>query len=85
VTPTPARVGTTREGVVYELFWTCLPSPAFTPADVLDLYLHRGGFETVLSDEDKEQDARPLVLLHRLWSGVLADPFAVDMEPPLFH
>jgi hypothetical protein len=42
--------------VVYELFWTCLPSSAFTPADVLDLYLHRGGFETVLSDEDKEQD-----------------------------
>jgi hypothetical protein len=56
VTSTPARVGTTRQGVVYELFWTCLPSSAFTPADVLDLYLHRGGFETVLSDEDKEQD-----------------------------
>jgi hypothetical protein len=55
-TGTPARIGTTREGMVYELFWTCLPSSAFTPADVLDLYLHRGGFETVLSDEDKEQD-----------------------------
>lgn len=52
----PARIGTTREGVVYELFWTCLSPSAFTPADVLDLYLHRGGFETVLSDEDKEQD-----------------------------
>jgi hypothetical protein len=49
-------MGTTREGVVYELFFTCLPPSAFTPADVLDLYLHRGGFETVLSDEDKEQD-----------------------------
>ncbi len=54
---TPARIGTTRDGVVYELFFTCLPPAAFSPADVLDLYLHRGGFETVLSDEDKEQDA----------------------------
>ena len=26
-----------------------------TPADVLDLYLHRGSFETVLADEDEEQ------------------------------
>jgi hypothetical protein len=55
-TSTPARVGTTREGLVYELFFTCLPPSAFTPSDVLDLYLHRGGFETVLSDEDQEQD-----------------------------
>src|SRR5438046_1181647 len=47
-TSTPARVGTTREGVVYELFFTCLPPSAFTPSDVLDLYLRRGGFETVL-------------------------------------
>lgn len=55
-TATPARIGTTRDSVVYELFFTCLPPTAFTPADVLDLYFHRGGFETVLSDEDKEQD-----------------------------
>jgi hypothetical protein len=55
-TSTPARVGTTREGVVYELFFTCLPPSAFTPSDVLDLYLRRGGFEAVLSDEDQEQD-----------------------------
>ncbi len=55
-TSTPARIGTTREGRVYELFFTCSPPSAFTPSDVLDLYLHRGGFETVLSDEDKEQD-----------------------------
>lgn len=54
---TPARIGTTRDGAVYELFFTCLSPSAFPPADVLDLYLHRGGFETVLSDEDKEQDA----------------------------
>lgn len=56
VAATPARIGTTRDGVVYELFFTCLPPSAFTPSDVLDLYLRRGGFETVLSDEDKEQD-----------------------------
>jgi hypothetical protein len=53
---TAARIGITRDGVVYELFFTALPQRAFTPADVLDQYLHRGGFETVLSDEDKEQD-----------------------------
>jgi hypothetical protein len=41
---------------VYELFFTCLSPSAFMLSDVLDLYLHRGGFETVLSDEDQEQD-----------------------------
>ena len=30
---------------------------AFTASDVLDLYLHRGSFETHLSDEDEEQNA----------------------------
>jgi hypothetical protein len=55
-TSTPARVGITREGFVYELFFTRLPQSAFTPADVLDLYQHRGAFEIVLCDEDKEQD-----------------------------
>jgi len=53
--PTKAPVGTTRSEVVYELFYTVLPPGAFTPADVVALYLHRGAFETVLSDEDKEQ------------------------------
>src|SRR2546421_3661847 len=43
-------VGTVRKGVVYDQFFTTLPSPALTPADVLDLDLHRGSFETVLSD-----------------------------------
>ncbi len=38
----PARIGTTRDGVVYELFFTCLPPSAFTPADVLDLYAAPG-------------------------------------------
>ena len=53
---TPAPVGTTREEIVYELFFTALPQVAFTAADVVTLYLHRGAFETVLADEDQEQD-----------------------------
>jgi hypothetical protein len=55
-TATPAPIGTTRGEVVYELFYTALPQGAFTPADVVDLYLHRGAFECVLSDEDQEQE-----------------------------
>src|SRR6266700_3866208 len=50
-------VGTQRDGMVYELFMSTLPSPAFTASDVLDLYLHRGSFETVLADEDDEQES----------------------------
>lgn len=49
-------VGVTREGVVYQLFFTNLPQHAFTAADVIEVYLHRGAFESVLSDEDLEQD-----------------------------
>jgi hypothetical protein len=51
-----APIGVTRDGGVYELFFTALPPSAFTPADVVALYLHRGAFETVLADEDREQD-----------------------------
>ncbi len=51
-----SRVGVTRSGVVYELFLTDLPQNAFTAADVVSLYLHRGAFENALSDEDAEQD-----------------------------
>jgi hypothetical protein len=51
-----SRVGVTRSGVVYELFLTDLPQSAFTAADVVSLYLHRGAFETALWDEDVEQD-----------------------------
>src|SRR2546430_17617787 len=32
------------------------PRRAFTASDVLDLYIHRGSFEAVLADEDKEQE-----------------------------
>jgi hypothetical protein len=55
-TATAAPIGVTRDQRVYELFLTALPQGAFTPADVLALYCHRGAFETVLSDEDKEQN-----------------------------
>jgi len=48
--------GVVRKETVYELFYTPLPPHAFTPSDVLQIYLHRGSFETVLSDEDQEQD-----------------------------
>ena len=51
-----SSVGVTRAGVVYELFFTNLPSHAFTASDVVELYLHRGAFEPVLSDEDQEID-----------------------------
>lgn len=54
--PTKSRVGVEREGLVYELFLTNLPQGAFTAADVVVLYLHRGAFENALSDEDQEQD-----------------------------
>ena len=51
-----SRVGLTRSGIVYELFLTNLPQSAFTAADVVALYLHRGAFENALADEDLEQD-----------------------------
>jgi hypothetical protein len=54
---TASPIGVTREGVVYELFFTALPALGFTAPDVVKLYLHRGSFETVLADEDREQDS----------------------------
>jgi hypothetical protein len=54
---TASPIGVTRAGVVYELFFTALPACGFTAADVVKLYLHRGSFETVLADEDREQDS----------------------------
>ena len=55
-TVTPSPVGTTRDGLVYELFFTSLPPSTFRSADIVQLYLHRGSFESVLADEDQEQD-----------------------------
>src|SRR5713226_3172292 len=54
---TASPIGVTRDGVVYELFFTALPASGFTAADVVKLCLHRGSFETVLADEDREQDS----------------------------
>ncbi|MFL5661939.1 MAG: hypothetical protein ACJ8BW_11395 [Ktedonobacteraceae bacterium] len=56
-TESAPAIGVERDGTVYELFVSTLPLPAFTASDVLDLYLHRGSFETVLADEDDEQDS----------------------------
>ena len=49
-------VGVTRDGVVYELFFSNLPQQGFTACDVVELYLHRGAFEPALADEDAELD-----------------------------
>src|SRR6266496_3595092 len=54
--PKKHRVGVERDGIVYELFLTMLPQGAFTAADVVALYLHRGAFENALRDEDTEQE-----------------------------
>ena len=51
-----SSVGVTRAGIVYELFFSNLSQQAFTASDVVELYLHRGAFEPMLSDEDAEQD-----------------------------
>ena len=69
--------------MVYELFVSTLPSPAFTASDVLDLYLHRGSFETVLADEDDEQRFRPMVFPYPLWPGVCPNSRPVDLESPI--
>jgi hypothetical protein len=55
-TATPSPIGVTRDGIVYELFFTGLPPQGFTPTDVLDCYSQRGAFETLLADEDQAQD-----------------------------
>jgi hypothetical protein len=55
-TSSDPTVGVDRDGTIYELFASTLPPSAFTASDVLDLYLHRGSFETVLADEDEEQE-----------------------------
>jgi hypothetical protein len=58
---TKSRIGHTRKGVVYELFFTRLPQEAFTASDVVALYLHRGAFEPVLADPRPGARPRPLV------------------------
>jgi hypothetical protein len=76
-------IGVVRKETVYELFYTTLPPHAFTASDVLQVYLHRGSFETVLSDEDQEQYSDRFSLSHPLRSGLLAGHLAVGVESPL--
>lgn len=51
------KIGVECDDTVYELFISILPRLSFTASDVLDLYLHRGSFETVRASEDVEQAA----------------------------
>src|SRR5260370_39711480 len=53
--PLRSRIGATGKGIVYELFFTKLPQEAFTAADIVALYLHRGAFEPQLADGDAEE------------------------------
>ena len=78
---TASPIGVTRDGVVYELFFTALPALGFTAADVVKLYLHRGSFETVLADEDREQDSDRWSSYTTAWSGNLANSCPMDLEP----
>jgi hypothetical protein len=55
-TDAPPNSGKKRDGLVSELFVSTVLAPALTAKDLLELYLHRGSFETVLADEDLEQD-----------------------------
>lgn len=55
-TASPPAIGTLHNGMVSEQFFPTVPPHAFTPADVRDLYVQRGSFETVLADEDQEHD-----------------------------
>jgi len=49
-------VGKLRGSTVSDVFVTTAPGQAFPPSDVLGWSLHRGALETVLGDEDQEQD-----------------------------
>jgi hypothetical protein len=53
---TTQRIGVERDGLISERFLTELPHAAFPAADVVAWSVHRGSFETVLSDEDGEHD-----------------------------
>ena len=80
-TSSSPAIGVERDGTVYELFVSTLPSPAFTASDVLDLYLHRGSFETVLAHEDVEQNADRWYSHTPCGKAVCPNPGAMDLEP----
>jgi hypothetical protein len=52
----PVTIGKQEGEHVYELFVTSHPARCLQAANVVQLYLHRGSFETVLADEDVDQD-----------------------------
>lgn len=76
-----SRIGHTHKGVVYELFFTQLPQDGFTASDVVALYLHRGAFEPVLSDEDVELDPDRWCSHSPGFTRSLAGRLAVGVEP----
>jgi hypothetical protein len=69
-----------RDGIVYELFVSTLPSPALTAADILELYLHRGSVETVLADPRQGARDGSLVLPYPVWPGICPDPRSMGLE-----
>lgn len=75
------RIGVERDGLIYELFLTKLPQEALTVADVVAVYLHRGSFETALSDEDREQDPDRWCSHAACGKARLADRLAMGLEP----
>ncbi len=75
-------IGVLRGTTVFELFLTTAPQGAFTAADVLGLYLHRGSFETVLADEDQEQHTDRWVSHARFRTGMVADLKSMGLESP---
>jgi hypothetical protein len=42
---------------VYEIYLTVLPEDGFAPGDIQDLYYGRGAFESMLAEEDIEEEA----------------------------
>ena len=75
-------IGVVRKEIVYELFYTTLPPHAFTASDVLQMYLHRGSFETVHAARRSRAGPGPLGFSYTLRPGLLADHLAVDLESP---
>lgn len=74
-------VGKRVDGWVYELFMCNLDAARFLAEDVLDLYHGRGAFEAVLADEEARRGPRPLVLVHRVRAGTLANCVPMGVEP----
>jgi hypothetical protein len=71
----------TRGGVVYELFFTNLPHQAFTACDVVELYLHRGAFESTEAYEDQEIDSDRWCSHARVGTRSMAMHCAMGLDP----